>query len=131
MILKHWIRSMRRTVVEIAPAVAVLAIVIIIGYAVAANQVLLSEIGSSLFILVVVVNALGYLAGWFLANLYGFEQRYRLALTIEIGMQNAGLGVALALEHFEPETALPGALFATWCILTAAAAATALRKRRP
>lgn len=35
-------------------------------------------------------------------------------------MQNAGLGVALALKHFQPETALPGALFAVWCIITAA-----------
>lgn len=37
-------------------------------------------------------------------------------------MENAGLGVALALKHFQPETALPGALFAVWCTLTAAGA---------
>lgn len=30
-----------------------------------------------------------------------------LALAIEIGMQNAGLGVALALEHFTPERHFP------------------------
>lgn len=39
-------------------------------------------------------------------------------------MQNAGLGVALALAHFSPATALPGALFAFWCILTAAGASS-------
>ena len=46
-------------------------------------------------------------------------------------MQNAGLGVALALAHFEPETALPGALFAVWCVLTAAGATAYLGRGRP
>ncbi|MFQ5346085.1 MAG: bile acid:sodium symporter family protein [Mariprofundus sp.] len=55
-----------------------------------------------------------------LGGLCKFERRYRVTLAFEIGMQNAGLGVALALKHFEPETALAGALFAVWCILTAA-----------
>ena len=64
-----------------------------------------------------------------LANLFGFDAMHRLTLAIEIGMQNAGLGVALALKHFEPETALPGALFAVWCILTAAGASSWLRGR--
>ena len=48
---------------------------------------------------------------------------------IEIGMQNAGLGVALALKHFAAETALPGAIFAVWCILTAAGMTAYLRQR--
>jgi len=43
-------------------------------------------------------------------------------------MQNAGMGVALALKHFPAEAALPGALFAVWCILKAATASSWLRK---
>ena len=35
-----------------------------------------------------------------------------------------------ALEHFEAEAALPGALFAVWCILTAAGATAYLRRRQ-
>jgi len=63
--------------------------------------------------------------------LYGFDRRQRLTLAIEIGMQNAGLGVVLALAHFaeQPETALPGALFAVWCIVTAAGASAWFRRR--
>jgi hypothetical protein len=38
----------------------------------------------------------------------------RLTLEMEIGVQNAGLGVVLA--HFSRITALPGPLFAVWCI---------------
>jgi BASS family bile acid:Na+ symporter len=115
---------------QICPAVAAIAIVIICSYAVAANQPRIATVGPSVFGYVVLVNALGYLLGWNLAKLYRFDERHRLALSIEIGMQNAGLGVALALAHFGPETALPGALFAAWCILTAAGASAFFRWSR-
>lgn len=112
----------------LAPALAATAIVVICSYAVAANQERITQMGVWVLVTVVLVNGLGYLAGWWLGRLYRFDQRHRLTLSIEIGMQNAGLGVALALEHFQPATALPGALFAVWCILTAAGASAWLRR---
>lgn len=118
------------TVREIAPAVASIAIIIICSYAVATNQARIASVGMSVLVLVVALNALGYLAGWHLARVYHFDHRHQLTLAIEIGMQNAGLGVALALKHFEPETALPGALFAVWCILTSAGATAWLRRHQ-
>jgi len=114
----------------LSPAVAALAIVIICSYAVAANQERIAVVGGWVIAMVILLNGLGYLAGWWLARLYGFDAEHRLTLAIEIGMQNAGLGVALALKHFSPETALPGALFAFWCILTAAGASSWVRRRR-
>ncbi len=113
----------------LAPAVAAIAIVIICSYAVAANQERIAVMGGWVVVMVILLNGLGYLAGWGLARLYGFDALHRLTLAIEIGMQNAGLGVALALRHFSPETALPGALFAFWCIITAAATSAWLRRR--
>ncbi|NOZ11040.1 MAG: bile acid:sodium symporter family protein [Gammaproteobacteria bacterium] len=114
---------------QIAPAVAAVAIIIICAYAVAANQSRIASLGPLVFVLVVVLNALGYVAGGLLARLYRFDRQHRLTLAIEIGMQNAGLGVALALKHFESQTALPGALFAVWCILTAAGASAYFRRQ--
>ncbi len=105
---------------RMAPALAALAIIIICSYAVAANHARIAQTPWVVFVLVVLLNAGGYLAGWIIGGLCHFEHRYRITLAIEIGMQNAGLGVALALKHFAAETALPGALFAVWCILTAA-----------
>jgi BASS family bile acid:Na+ symporter len=113
----------------VSPAVAAIAIVIICSYAVAANQERIAVVGGWVILMVILLNASGYAAGWWLARLYGFDANHRLTLAIEIGMQNAGLGVALALRHFSPETALPGALFAFWCILTAAGASSWLRRR--
>lgn len=120
----HWAR-------EIAPALASLAIVIICAYAVAQNQGQIAQVGGMVFVLVILLNALGYLAGWYLAQWYRFDRPHQLTLAIEIGMQNAGMGVALALAHFKdtPEVALPGALFAVWCIVTAAGATSYLRRK--
>ena len=123
-------RGSLRFAEQLAPAVATLAIVLICSYAVAANNARLASVGATLLTVVVIVNALGYLLGWQAARLFGFDVRHRLTLAIEVGMQNAGLGVVLALKHFEPEAALPGAVFAVWCIMTSARAATYLRRAK-
>ena len=112
----------------IAPAMGSIAIIIICSQAVAGNQEKIATLGLSLFGWVVSINAAGYLAGWLLGKLYRFKPAYRITLAIEIGMQNAGLGVALALAHFNAETALPGALFAFWSVITAAIATRFLKR---
>jgi len=111
-----------------APGIAALAIIIICSYAVAANYDRIAETPLMVVALVILLNGLGYLLGWLAATLFRFDYSYRITLSIEIGMQNAGLGVALALKHFQAETALPGALFAVWCIITAAAMTRHLNK---
>ncbi|OIO55942.1 MAG: bile acid:sodium symporter [Alphaproteobacteria bacterium CG_4_10_14_0_2_um_filter_63_37] len=129
--LGRWLPNLRPHFEQGAPGIAAIAIVVICGYAVAANATRLADVGGLTLVLVVAVNALGYGLGWLAGGMAKFDRAYRMTLSIEIGMQNAGLGVALALKHFEPETALPGALFAVWCILTAAGASAYLRSHRP
>ena len=57
----------------VCPGIAAVAIVVICSYAVAANQPRIATVGPTVFGWVVVVNALGYLVGWFLARLYRFD----------------------------------------------------------
>ncbi len=38
----------------------------------------------------------------------------RKAISIEVGMQNSGLGAALAAAHFHPIAAVPSAIFSFW-----------------
>ena len=131
MTLKRYLGNQLDRVKEIAPAIAATSIIIICAYAVAKNHHQISQVGLEVFALVVILNALGYSAGWYMAKLYRFDHKHRITLAIEIGMQNAGMGVVLALKHFSdtPETALPGALFAVWCIITAAGATSWLRRK--
>jgi BASS family bile acid:Na+ symporter len=128
--VQPWLGRHLQTVRAYAPGVAALAIIIICSYAVSANQARIAEMALPVVAGVVLVNLIGYLLGWWLAAWYGFDRHHRITLMIELGMQNAGMGVALALAHFPPEAALPGALFAVWCIITAAGASSWLRRKR-
>jgi BASS family bile acid:Na+ symporter len=129
MLLRRHLGSLQAEAKIMAPGIAAIAIMIICGYAVAANHDRIAETPVLVISLVILLNALGYLFGWAAGKIFGFSLSYKITLAIEIGMQNAGLGVALALKHFSPETALPGALFAVWCILTAAGMTRWLHKR--
>jgi BASS family bile acid:Na+ symporter len=57
------------------------------------------------------------------------ELARKQTLAIEIGMQNAGLGTVLALEHFGEEAALPAAAFVFICIITASIMAELWRRQ--
>ena len=47
-------------------------------------------------------NCLGYLIGYFAAKLFKLNTADSKAVAIEVGMQNSGLGAALAAAHFNP-----------------------------
>ncbi len=114
----------------IASALAALAIVVICAYIIAINKSRLALISIWIFIGVIVVNALGMVFGYLAGILFKMEQKRKRTLSFEIGMQNAGLGAVLALNNFEPSTALPCALFATWCVITASLFANIWAKSR-
>jgi BASS family bile acid:Na+ symporter len=59
-------------------------------------------------------NGIGLLAGYGLTRLAGFDRTRCRTLAIEVGMQNSGLGVVLAMQFFSPLAALPGAIFSIW-----------------
>ena len=96
------------------PFVSVIAICIIIGIVVALNRGQLETMGIAVALAVVLHNGLGLAAGYWAARALGLDQRYCRTLAIEVGMQNSGLGVALAIKYFSAAAALPGALFSIW-----------------
>ncbi len=103
---------------QIFPLISVFAIVLIIAIIVALNHSRLDSIGILLVSAVALHNALGLLAGYWLPRAFGMDQRTSKTLAIEVGMQNSGLAVALAVKYFSPAAALPGALFSLWHNLT-------------
>ena len=72
---------------------------------------------------VCLLNIYGMATGYAVGAAFGIERRRRRTLSIEIGMQNAGLGTTLALLHLGDEAALPAAIFVFVCIITAASMA--------
>ena len=109
---------------ELFPLVSVIAIVIVIGIIVALNQGRIAEAGMAVFVAVLLHNGLGLLGGYGIARLVRLDSQTARTLAIEVGMQNSGLGVALAIKHFTPLAALPGALFSVWHNLSGSLLAT-------
>lgn len=100
--------------VTVLPLVSTTAIVLIIAIIVALNQGQLAK--SSLVILAAVIlhNGLGFALGYLFAKMFGMDLAKRKAVMLETGMQNSGLGAALAAAHFNPLAAVPSALFSVW-----------------
>jgi len=110
------------------PLVSVIGIVLIVGAVVGANQPRIAESGILIFALVVAHNGFGLLLGWWAAKLTGLGTPQCKAVSIEVGMQNSGLGAALALAHFSPLAAVPSAVFSVWHNISGAALAVWFRR---
>lgn len=115
---------------SIFPLLSVVAIVIIIAIIVALNQSRLHALAAPLLLAVVLHNALGLAGGYWLSRCLGHERQIRRTLAIEVGMQNSGLAVALAIAFFSPVAALPGALFSIWHNLSGAVLSTWWSRRQ-
>ena len=96
------------------PLVSVIAIVLIIGAVVGASKPKIIESGLLIFGVVVLHNCIGYLLGFLAAKLCKLPYDAQKTLAIEVGMQNSGLGAALASAYFTPLAAVPSALFSVW-----------------
>ncbi|MGB8273865.1 MAG: bile acid:sodium symporter family protein [Alphaproteobacteria bacterium] len=102
------------------PLVSVAAIVLIIAIIVALNRDQIAVVGLPVAAAVVVHNLAGLAGGYGAARMAGLAEAERRTIAIEVGMQNSGLGVALALQYFSAAAALPGALFSVWHNLSGA-----------
>jgi BASS family bile acid:Na+ symporter len=99
---------------HVFPMLSVLAIVVIIAIIVALNKDNLPTMGLAVALAVVLHNLFGLISGYWITRLLGFNERICRTLSIEVGMQNSGLGVALAVKYFSSAAALPAAIFSIW-----------------
>ena len=108
------LREKVKACVAMLPLVSVVSIVAIVAAVVAVSHERIATTGLTIFAVVVLHNGLGLLLGYWLAKLTGLSVAQRKTMSIEVGMQNSGLGVALATAHFSPLAAVPSAIFSVW-----------------
>ena len=108
------------------PLISVVAIVAIVAAIIAGSKGQILESGLLILAVVMLHNGLGYLLGFWASRLFKLPYADSKAVAIEVGMQNSGLGVALAAVHFaaSPVTALPSAIFSLWHNISGPALAT-------
>ncbi len=113
-LLNHVAGKLLRPVRVFFPLLSVIAIVFIIAIIVSLNAQQVHQIGVTVLIAVILHNSAGLFLGYFTSRLMGFSPTECRTLAIEVGMQNSGLAVALAIKYFSATAALPGAIFSIW-----------------
>jgi BASS family bile acid:Na+ symporter len=103
---------------RLGPMIANLAILWIIAVTVAANRETLLAMRSAFLVALLSLNLGGYLAGYLAGEAMRLPPPMVRALTLEIGMQNAGLGAVLAMRLFGPQAAVAPACYSFGCMLT-------------
>jgi BASS family bile acid:Na+ symporter len=124
-IFRRWLEPFLRWF----PSLSIIVIALLIACIIGLNQATLLGLPFLALLAVILHNTLGLAAGYGLARAARCNRRDARTLAIEVGMQNSGLGVALAVKHFGAATALPGALFSLWHNLSGVALARRWRNR--
>lgn len=124
-----WLPGLARRVTPALPMVSAGAIVVIIAIVVALNRAQLAHAGALIALAVMIHNLSGFASSYGLARLLRANEIEARTIAIEVGMQNSGLGVALAVKYFAPQAALPGAIFSIWHNLAGAVLASFWARR--
>ena len=96
------------------PVFSSLAIALIIAIIVALNQQNFIYLTWAVLLAIVLHNLLGMMVGYYIPRVLKYDTSICRTVSIEVGMQNSGLSVALAMKYFSVAAALPGAMFSIW-----------------
>ena len=119
LIIKSLLKEKIKNIINIFPAFSTIFIAFICGLVVALNKDFIKQMSFLIFLAAIVLNIWGLVLGYLAGYIYKLDESRRRTLAIEVGMQNAGLGAVLSLKHFSNKTAIPSAIFATLCVITA------------
>jgi bile acid:Na+ symporter, BASS family len=124
LILRQFLGDHTRQLDALLPVVSVALIVLVVACIVALSEEQLLDTGLLVFVTVAAHNSSGLLLGYAMAKLAGLDAVRCRTIAIEVGMQNSGLGVALARKHFaDVLVALPSAVFSVLQNITGPAVA--------
>ncbi|MBR5042484.1 MAG: bile acid:sodium symporter family protein [Bacteroidales bacterium] len=121
--LNVWLgqKEIFRKVQGCMPGVSVICLACIVGGVITTVHDPLVENGIVLFLLTFCMvfchNTIGYVLGYSVGRLFHFSTAKKRTLSIEVGMQNAGLGTNLAMTFFvatNPMAVVPCAISCAW-----------------
>lgn len=115
-LLNRYVPRMVRFVLPVSPLVSVLTITLICASIIGSSADKFKQCGGQLILAVLLLHTGGFFLGYFASRLLRCDELTSRTISVEVGMQNSGLGAALAREHFAtlPLAALPCAISATF-----------------
>ncbi|MDR3563711.1 MAG: bile acid:sodium symporter family protein [Negativicutes bacterium] len=115
--------------IAVVPLFAVIGILIATCVGVALGAPKLATVAVAAFLAVAAHNGAGLFLGYWAARGVGMPPAKAKAISFEIGMENGGLAMALAIINFEPLVAIPAVIFNVWHNLTGPALASYWRSQ--
>lgn len=113
-------RQVYQDICKVMPGISVLGLTAIVGGVVSVHGGSFFRSGALIFLVIFLHNTLGYVLGYSVGILTGMSAPKRRTISIEVGMQNAGLATVLAGRHFPllPEAAVASAICCAWHSIT-------------
>ena len=130
----RWCRRVNVVIDRVLPYVSIAAICVIMSVCVSQAHEILWTAGAVVFVIAVLHNSTGYLLGYWGARLAGrfcaVDERDCRTVAIEVGMQNAGMSQALAVDVLKcAGAALAPAIFGVWMDFSGSILANWWRRR--
>jgi BASS family bile acid:Na+ symporter len=130
LVVNRLLRSHMGLVHRALPIVSMAAICFIITIITALSRDQLLAIAVALIALVIIHNAIGYTLGYVGARLLGLAERDARTVSIEVGLQNAGMASGLAIGVLRSSDAgLAAAIFGPWMNISGSVLASWWRGR--
>ena len=109
-------KQLYQEVCKFMPGISVLAFACIVGGVITFQGKQFFSSGLLIFAAIFTHNLLGYIIGYGVGLLARMSKAQRRTISIEVGMQNAGLATNLATKHFaaEPNAAVASAVSCVW-----------------
>lgn len=109
--INRFLPGVVRMVSPVAPLVSVLTIALICACIIGQSAGAIRASAGVLLVSVMLLHSGGFALGYIAARVFGYEPLIARTVSIEVGMQNSGLGVVLARKNFsDPLTAVPSAI---------------------
>ena len=123
----------------ILPLVAIILVILIVGGIVGAAKAQIAQHAGELLLATFLLHAIGFGLGWGIAKLLGLGTQEQRTISIEVGMQNSGLGSGLAKTpafqaQFSSATQaalapVPAAISAVWHVVIGSILASYWRRK--
>jgi len=130
-LVRGWLGARLEAILPVFPALSVTLIAFICALVIALNKETLAKVTATVLTVDLLLNVIGLVGGYGAAVLFRMTKPQRRTLALEVGMQNAALGAALAVQHIGAEAAIPAAIFVFVCIITAALLAAVWQRMEP
>ena len=130
LLLNRYFPRLSKKLLPVSPLVAVIVIVLIVSSIVGGSKAMILTSGLTLLAAVFMLHGLGFLLGYGVSRVIVKDKLVSRTISIEVGMQNSGLGVVLAKSHFaNPLIAVPSAISSVIHSLIGSVVAAIWRKR--